>query len=168
MMRTVTSWLWQAVAYGAFCLPIWFLSDQPPYRYLQPNESEIKLAFKHAGAPVEECHKRTPEELQKLPPNMRAALSCSRERSPITIDILMDDQVITSHTFRPPGIHKDGSTFVYGKFSVPSGLHRMKLKMEDNVRHAGVDHTLEKQVQLIPNQILLIGFNREEGGFVVH
>ncbi|MBF0125100.1 MAG: hypothetical protein HQL60_07175 [Magnetococcales bacterium] len=167
-MRTITSWMGQAIAYTAFCLPLYFLSDQPSYRYLQPHESEIKLAFKHAGVPVEECHKRTADELQKLPANMRAAMSCSRERSPITIDILLDGKNITTHTFRPPGVHKDGSTFVYGKFSVPSGSHRMDLQMEDNVRNPGVDHTFSRQVQLRPGQVFLIGFNREQGGFIVH
>jgi hypothetical protein len=43
----------------------------------------VKLSISHLGD--RECRKRTPEELEKMPPNMRAPLDCPRERSDIKV-----------------------------------------------------------------------------------
>ena len=66
----------------------------PRYRHLAHDQALLKLSFTHAGQLVHECRRRTPEELAKLPPNMRAPLDCPRERSPVTVELALDGQLL--------------------------------------------------------------------------
>jgi hypothetical protein len=153
------------VAYGLFCWPLYVFSTAPGYHYLQPDEAEMKLAFQHAGQHVQECHKRTPEELQKLPPNMRKLTECSRERSPLTITLQLDGAMIAQRVFLPSGMHRDGMTFVYARFAIPAGSHRIAITMQDDVRHPDTLHQKAVEMTLVPGQVVMVGFNGETGGF---
>ena len=44
--------------------------------------AQIRLSFVHGGDRAEPCRRRTREELEKLAPNMRKPLECSRRRLP--------------------------------------------------------------------------------------
>jgi hypothetical protein len=55
----------------------------PTYKQIPDDVALVKLSMSHLGG--RECRKRTPEELQKLPPNMRAPLDCPRGRSDIKL-----------------------------------------------------------------------------------
>jgi hypothetical protein len=60
---------------------IGYFATSPKYRQIPDDVALIKLSISHLGD--RECRKRTPEELAKLPPNMRAPMDCPRERSDI-------------------------------------------------------------------------------------
>ena len=75
--------LLQIVNYSIFMALIWYFSFSPSYVRLTPDQSMITLALSHAGKPVEECRRKSPEELAKLAPNMRVLEECPRERSPV-------------------------------------------------------------------------------------
>jgi hypothetical protein len=61
-----------------FALVIGLFSSWPPYRHLAANQALIKLSFSHTGKPVSDCAAQSPEQLAKLPPNMRAPVRCHR------------------------------------------------------------------------------------------
>ncbi|OQY71510.1 MAG: hypothetical protein B6D47_06300, partial [Rhodocyclaceae bacterium UTPRO2] len=63
----------QALFYGLFAVIIGYFSTSPDYHHLDPDTALIKLSFSTQAEPVGECRERTPEELAKLAPNMRAA-----------------------------------------------------------------------------------------------
>jgi hypothetical protein len=153
------AWLGQALLYGAFALFIGVFSSWPPYRHLAPDQALIKLSFSHTGKPVAECKTQTPEELAKLPPNMRAPLRCPRERSPIVVELDVDGQTVLRHSAQPSGLSKDGASSVYRRFEVDAGEHRIALRLKDDVRSAGFDHQREQTVALRPAQILVIDFD---------
>ena len=67
------AWLGQALLYALFALAIGVFSQWPPYRHLGSDQALVKLSFQHAGQRKEACRERSPEELAKLAPNMRAA-----------------------------------------------------------------------------------------------
>ena len=69
----------------------------------QHDQALLKLSFTHAGQLVQECRRRTPEELAKLPPNMRAPLDCARERSPVTCELALDGQLLAQR-IAPSGL----------------------------------------------------------------
>jgi len=62
----------QAVLYGAFAAFVGYFSTAPTYDHLAPGEALVRLSFSHAAQRKEPCRERTPEELAKLAPNMRA------------------------------------------------------------------------------------------------
>ena len=130
------------------------------------GEAQIKLALQHAGARVAECHKRTAEELAKLPTAERRPNDCSRERAPITIALDVDGRTIYEETLQPTGLSRDGVAKTYKKF-VPAGRHVIEARLRDSKRTEGFDYDTRLDAELGPWQNLAIDFNAEQGGFLI-
>jgi len=156
---TPAAWIGQALLYGAFALFIGVFSSWPTYRHLEADKALIKLSFSHTGKPVSDCKAQTPQELAKLPPNMRAPMRCPRERSPIVVELDVDGAPAVRHTAQPSGLSKDGASSVYRRIPVNAGAHHVALRLKDDVRSSGFDHQREANVTLGPAQILVIDFD---------
>ena len=154
----------QVLFYGLFAVIIGYFSTSPDYTHLEPDRSLIKLSFSTHGEPVGECRTRTPEELAKLAPNMRAAKVCPRERSPITVNLALDGKPLYEGVVQPGGLSKDGTSTIYRRFEVPAGEHLLSVKMNDNVRIKDFNMVREEKVVLKPAQILVIDVRKDHGG----
>ncbi|CAG1001572.1 hypothetical protein RHDC4_03227 [Rhodocyclaceae bacterium] len=152
----------QVVLYGAFAAFIGYFATNPRYQHIPPDHSLVKLSLAHFGD--RECRKRTPEELQKLPPNMRAPMECPRERSPLSIEMDIDGKSVYKGVIQPTGLSKDGISTVYRRFELPAGEHQLAVRMSDNVREPGFKYVKEDKVTLKPAQVLVIDFNPDKGG----
>lgn len=152
----------QVVLYGAFAAFIGYFATDPRYQHLPENTALIKLSISHFGD--RECRKRTPEELEKLPRNMRNPMDCPRERSPINIVVDIDGKPWFNQTIQPTGIAKDGIATTYKRLEVPSGEHMISVKMNHNNREPGFQFVKEDKVTLKPAQVLVIDFNPDKGG----
>jgi hypothetical protein len=163
--RAWISWPLQALCYGAFIAVVGYFATSPPYTHLPPGEALVKLSLVHAGERKEGCRERTPEELAKLAPNMRAATVCPRERVPIAIRIEMDGKPLFDVVAPPAGFAKDGASTVYRRVAVPAGEHRFVARMADNPRRE-FSHVGERTLALPPGRVLVIDFDTKEGGWV--
>ena len=114
------SWIGQALLYAVFALIIGVFSHWPTYRHLADDEALIKLSFTHAAQRVDECRKLTPQELGKLPPNMRTPMKCERERSPVTIEVDLDGTTVYRHVAVPSGLSRDGASASTANDQAPS------------------------------------------------
>ena len=161
------SWLAQGLLYGLFAMIIGTFSAWPKYRHLAPEQALIKLSFTHHGRRVEDCRQRTPEELARLPPNMRAPMQCQRERSPVTVEVDLDGQKIYRHVAEPSGLSRDGASTVYQRLEMLAGEHRLAVRLKDNAGSSGFDYLREETVTLRPGQVLVIDFNAEKGGITL-
>ena len=159
-------YLLQAFNYTIFMALIWYFATSPSIRVIEEDEAMITVAFGHAGETREECRRLSQEELMKLPPNMRKADDCPRERSPIIIEARLDGKSIYSKTMLPPGIFNDGGVNIYYNSKVPAGKHTFEIKMDDSVRKEGFNHKLEQDITIDPQQILLVEFEPLTG-FVI-
>ena len=159
-------YLLQAINYSVFMGMIWYFATSPAVRLIGDDEAKITIAFAHAGQLREACRRLSQEELNELPPNMRKLEDCPRERSPVTIEALLDGEPLYSATLQPPGLFGDGGVDVFYSAKISAGDHRLSLKMNDSVRVEGFNHSFEQQVSVDPAQILLIGFNSQRG-FVI-
>jgi len=157
----------QALNYALFMGLVWYFSFSPPLRQLAPDEAVITLAFAHAGERREECRIMSPEELAELPPNMRVQTDCPRERSPITVDLLLDGEPVINVVANPPGLYADQGVDVYRSVKIPAGEHHLLVRMNDNVRVEGPAYVHEQTVTLVPAQLLLVDFDSENHKFVV-
>jgi len=157
----------QALLYGAFAGFLGVFSSHPAYRHLAPGEAVLKLSFSHPGQLAHECHRRTPEELAKLAPNMRAPMDCPRERSPVTVELAMDGQVLARREVAPVGLSKDGASTLYERFVVPAGEHRLSVKFSDDIRAPGFNYVSDERVQLHPAQVVVVDFNPARGGVLI-
>ncbi|HPP47330.1 MAG TPA: hypothetical protein PLF25_07525, partial [Accumulibacter sp.] len=152
----------QIVLYGAFAAFIGYFATSPKYRQIADDVALIKLSISHLGD--RECRKRTPEELAKLPPNMRAPLDCPRERSDIKLEVDLDGQLLFSTVMHPTGLYKDGVSTVYRRFEVPAGKHHLAVRMNDKIVNPGFNFSKADEVELKPAQVLVIDFNPDRGG----
>jgi hypothetical protein len=159
-------YLGQAAAYGAFAAVVGLLAPGPTYRHLAPELATIKLSLRHAGELVADCRERTAAELAELPPNMRAPQICPRERSPLVLELRLDDAPVFAETLAPRGLRKDGRVSVYRRLSVPAGDVRVAVKLKDDVRVEGFQYARSETVRLAPAEVLVIDFDEAAGGFV--
>ena len=163
--RPSVHWLGQAALYAAFAGVLALFSAWPGYRYTVPGEAQVKLSLSHPGERVEACHKRTREELAKLPPNMRAKMECSRERWPVAIELTLDGQVVFAGEATAAGLRHDGASSFYEKFHVPAGAHTLSVRLNDAGPESGFTQELTQDVVLVPAQNLVIGFREDGSGF---
>lgn len=164
-MRKVTRYLAQAVLYAAFVAVIGYFATAPRYAHLPSDEALIKLSFSHAGERKEPCHERTPEELAKLAPNMRAQTVCPRERVPVTVEVALDGAPLFSVVAPPSGLARDGASTAYRRVPVSAGRHRIAARLSD-VPGGAFNHRGETTVDLAPGHVLVIDFDAAKGGFV--
>jgi len=161
------AWFGQIFLYGLFALVIGTFSHWPPYHNLAPGDALVKLSLVHTGKPIGDCRQRTPEELAALPPNMRAAQTCPRERSPITVELDIDGVPAARVEAAPSGLSKGGASAIYRRLLVASGDHLIAVRLRDNARDDAFGYTAERRVTLSPAQVLVIDFDAEHGGITL-
>ena len=166
-MRKASAIAGQIALYAAFAAFIGAFASFPVYRHLAADEALLKLSFSHAGQLVHECRRRTSEELAKLAPNMRVALDCPRERSPVIVELGLDGRLLAQRIARPAGLAHDGASTLYERFVIPAGKHELLVKFNDSVQVQGFNYTHEERVGLSPGQVLVVDFNPEKGGILV-
>ena len=156
----------QALFYALFAAAIGGFASWPAYRQAPENTAQIKLAFNHGGARLEDCHKLTSEELAKLPSNKRKPSNCSRERQPILVQLMIDGVPLYEEVLKPSGLSGDGQAQTYKKFVVPAGKHVILARLRDSKRTDGFDYESRFETELAPWQNLAIDFKAEQGGFL--
>jgi hypothetical protein len=141
-------------------------ANGPAYQPFAPDEALVRVSVTHATRHREACHTRSKEELDKLPPNMRVAKQCSRERVPMELEIEVDGQRRLTVAAKPAGLSKDLAASVYRLFPVPAGSHRLAVRMRDSARgDGGHDFTAERTVDLKPHAVLVVDFDDDAQAF---
>ncbi len=140
-------------------------ADWPVYRQTPRGSAVVMLTFVH-GARRAECRRLAPEEIAKLPPNMRRVQDCPRGRRPVYVELDVADQVAYRASLAPTGIAGDGPSRVYQRFVLPAGQYDVAVRMRDTARTEGFDYEREEKITLEPDQLFVIDFRSEPAGFV--
>ncbi len=141
-------------------------SDWPRTRQIPDEAAVVKLSFSHAAERGGDCRRLMPEEIARLPSNMRRVVDCPRGRPPVLVELVLDDRKIYEALLPPSGLSRDGPSRTYQRFVVPAGSHRIAVALRDTQRTNGFDHRREQVVDLSPGQNFVIDFRPAEGGFV--
>jgi hypothetical protein len=157
----------QFVVVAALFAVVAVLSDWPAYRSIPKGHAVVMLSFVHSADRQAECRRLTPAEVAKLPPNMRRVQECPRGRRPIYVEFDLGNQSAFRASLAPAGIAGDGPSKVYQRFVVPVGEHDIAVRMRDSARAEGFDHERKARVALAADQMLVIDFRPEGGGFVL-
>lgn len=161
-MNKFAVWIGQGLLYAALAVVIAVFSRWPVYQNLAADRALIKISISHQGQLVGDCVELNPDELARLPPNMRAPKSCPRERSPLTIEVDVDGELVHQQVANPSGLSGDGAAVVYRRLEVPAGKHRIEIRMKDDARSKGFDYTRNEEVDLAPAEILVVDFDAAE------
>lgn len=165
-MASAVRYVGQGLVYGAIALLLGYLSSEPTYHHFPADEAMVILSFAHGAQRREACRRLTPEEIAKLPPNMRRPTECPRERVPIAVSLELDGKPIYQDVLPPSGLAGDGPSRVYEKFPVPAGAHRVIAKLRDSTRSEGYDYERGEDIHLAPGQRFVIDFHGDTGGFI--
>lgn len=158
----------QIAAFTVVLMAVAAFSNAPNYRQIPPQSAVIKLSFTHVADRLTACRQRSREELEKLPPNMRKPLECSRRRGAIYVEMDIDGRTIYRASLPSSGLSGDGPARAYERFVVPVGQHKIAVRMRDTAREEGFDHARSGEIMLAADQNFVIDFRREAGGFVFH
>ena len=155
----------QAALYAVFAAAVGYFSSAPVYEHLKPGEALVRLSFSHGAQRTLPCRERTPEELAKLAPNMRAQTVCPRERANVIVELEMDGKAVERIVAPPTGLARDGASTVYRRIVVGAGRHEVRTRLSDNAQGA-FNYSAERTVELRAGRVLLIDFNVAQDGFV--
>jgi len=167
MANTVLRYGGQAILYLLFAAFVGYFSTAPAYQHLAPGEALLRLSFRHPGQLTTDCRPRSAEELAKLPPQLRAQMDCPRERSPVHVRVELDGKVLYDETFQPAGLRRDGAASGYHRLPIPAGDHVLRVQFNDDIRVKGFNHEGERQMKVVPGQVVLIDFIPDQGGVVI-
>ncbi len=142
------------------------LAGWPVYRQTPPDTGIVVLTFVHGADRRAQCRRRTPEELARLPLNMRRVEDCPRGRQPVHVELDVDGRNLYRASLPPAGIAGDGPSRVYQRFVLPVGPHDIAVKMRDTPRTEGFDHARAERIELAADQMLVVDFRAESGEFV--
>ncbi len=157
----------QGILYVLFAAFVGYFSTSPAYRHLEPDQGLLRLSFRHPGQFVTDCRTRSPEELAKLSPQLRAQMDCPRERSPVHVRVELNGKPLYDEVFPPAGLRRDGAAAGYHRLAIPAGEHRLRVQVNDDARIKGFNHEGERQLAVVPGQVVLIDFIPDQGGVVI-
>ena len=156
----------QFIVVAALFAVVAAFSDWPAYRQFPRGSAIVMLTFVHGADRKAECRRLTPEEIQKLPPNMRRVQECPRGRRPIYVELDLGGRTVFQASLPPTGIAGDGPSKVYERFVVPAGNYDVAVRMRDTSRTNGFDHERRAAVTLVTDQMFVVDFRTESGEFV--
>lgn len=154
----------QLLLYVPLMALIGIFSTAPRFDVIAADQALVRLSLIHAGQRKEECRKRSPDELAKLPPNMRAALDCPRERAPLKVELEIDGALVFSREVSPTGFKRDGAASLYHRLPLAAGRHRVVVRLRDRAE-GDFNYVHEETLDLAPGGALLINFTANRGGF---
>jgi hypothetical protein len=141
-----------------------YFSTEPRFSMVAPEEALVRVSFIHATQRREACRERSPEELAKLAPNMRASLDCPRERSPLLVEVELDGKLVLRREVQPSGLRRDGNVAVYERMALPAGRHRIVARLRDRAQ-GEFNYVKDETLELAGGRVLIIDFNAARGGF---
>lgn len=154
----------QLALYAPLMAILAYFSTEPRFSVIAPGEALVRVSFIHATQRRQACRERTPEELARLAPNMRAALDCPRERAPLLVELELDGKLVLRRQVQPSGLSRDGNAVVYERMALPAGRHRIVARLRDRAE-GGFNYLKDETVELAGGQTLIIDFNAAKGGF---
>jgi len=153
----------QFVVIGLLFAGVAALADWPVYRQIPPGSGVVILTFVHGADRRGECRRLTPQEIAKLPPNMRRVQDCPRKRRPLYVELDLGGRTVYRASLPPSGIAGDGPSRVYERFVLPAGEYEVSIRMRDTARTEGFDHHRNGRVQLAADQMFVIDFRPGDG-----
>ncbi len=142
----------------ALLLILGYFADSPPYQVLEDNQTELKLMVRHSGKLLGECEVLSAPDLEKVQPNMRQPLVCPREKSPLFVELKINDTLAYERTVYPSGIHNDGVLALYQRFPLPVGRSSIELKVKEKADSEEFSHELSQTFDLSTESILVVEF----------
>lgn len=93
-------------------------------------DATIRLSWRAAGVPVEDCRTRTDEELAALPAHMRSPQECTRALAPFELAVSLGGQPVVRDTVFPKGARGDRPVYVFRDLPAKAGRTPLSIRFE--------------------------------------
>jgi hypothetical protein len=161
-MGKTAHYLAQALLYALFFVPLVYFSHLPTHRHMDDDMAVLKVAIRHPGEIIGECtsvvagkgHGMRPAAMQQV------TEICPRERSPLRLELILDGKTLYRETVPATGLHRDGISSMYQRFTVPAGSHHLQMRMNDDVAVDGYTWKFDQDIQLQPAQVMVASFKQ--------
>lgn len=147
------------------------LPSHSRYSFYSPDDSALKVAFKHTGKRKVDCdenalikregerYRRQLKESKQVKMNIAGLANCPRERFPVILEITLDGEKILDKAYSPTGLKKDMASYVYEEFIIKPGGHKFVAKLFDSGHKDAPDFVYEDSFNIGRRDIKLIRFD---------
>src|SRR5262249_60746397 len=111
-------------------------ADWPTYRQTPPGSGVVMLSFVHGADRQADCRRLKPEEIAKLPPNMRRVQEGPRGRRPLYVGLDIGGRVAYRAALPPTGLAGDGPSREFQRFVLPGGQYDRDIRLRDRAQAA--------------------------------
>jgi len=161
------NYIGQALFYAAIILFVGYFSTSPTYTRVEEGDATVKLSLRHTGQIIGECRIMSEEELKSLPPNMRQAKVCPRERSSIEFQFVLDGEEAYHKIIEPAGLNKDGRAKLHHRFTVKAGEHTITARLKDHKDLKDFNYQETRKINLDSRAVLVVDFDPDEKKFII-
>ncbi len=145
-----------AACWLGFFVALLLLTQGPTYTAIAADQAELKLSLAHLTQRLEPCEVLSMEEIAQLPPNMRIAERCPRERARALLEVYANDQLLLREQIRPAGLHRGGRSYWYQRWILPAGEYQLRVALRDSPREIGFDQEQTFSTVLAPGTSVLL------------
>lgn len=164
---------------GAGVLALLRMASFVPYTAERDVGAIVRLAWRARGERVQDCRRRTPEELAKLPAHMRQEEVCEGRILPYRLVVEMDGVATVNQLIHGAGAREDRPLYVFQDLVVSPGTHRVGVTFTregappaDSTTAAGALRTparltLDTLLTLGSRRVVLVTYDEEREQLVV-
>jgi len=156
-------------------LLIGFFSTSPAYEYNKPDDSMLIVSFKKSTVRVKLCSEEELKEFKAIaktrrPHMQRASRVCgSRERVPLALAIWLDGEKVTDKHIFPSGLRNDGLAFVYDRFKLTKGNHKVRINISDHrKKESGEAVSFSENIKFDGREIVVVEYDKGTNKLFVH
>jgi hypothetical protein len=131
---------------------IGYFSFAPTYQYTDGEQVELKFVVRHSGVLIGECRDLTAAEMDKLPANMKRTQICPREKAPLDVVLLVNDDQLLKASIQPSGLQNDGVLALYKNFILPAGQLVVQFTIEGG-------EAFSQTIEVDPGGVILLQYD---------
>lgn len=159
-------------------LPAIYFSDTS-YSFYSPQNSAVKVAFKHTGKRIADCgeadlfrsegerYRKELKDTRQVKMNIEKLANCPRERHPVVLELYMDGKEMLKKAYPPTGIKSDMASYIYDEFVIEPGVHKFEARLYDKGAKDAPDYTIEQVVTVAPKEVKVIRVDDKLNKFVI-
>lgn len=137
------------------------LGSFTPYTAERDVGAIVRFAWRARGERVNECRRRTPDELAKLPPHMRQEEVCEGRVLPYRLAVTLDGAAAVNQLIHGAGAKEDRPLYVFQDLVVSPGSHRVAVSFtREGAATADTAGALATPARLTLDTTLTLGARR--------
>lgn len=147
------------------------LSASPAHTYSAADEALLIVSFKKITSRAKECGEQElkaykKHEKQRRKHMQRTRKACgSRERVPVDVDVWIDGRKAFAKRHFPSGYHMDGYAYVYKRFRLKSGPHKVKVTAREQKDGGGRSYIFNDTIEFNSRRVVVVEFDKEKDRF---